>query len=116
MRNKLLKEIIVIGISSVLICAAPIAYRYTAMSGEEKKTENFCGTSEEIKKAVIKMNNGYKPWFTPFWNLAGDEIKYLLSSVQIAAGAILIGYSAGIITERRRSLKNKPFSGTAKPL
>lgn len=107
MQNKLLKEALVIGIAIILICVAPLVYySFNAPEAEEgQEVEMFGGADGAAEEAIGEINEGYEPWFEPICEPNSGEIESLLFSLQVALGAIFIGYAVGVIVERRRHTK-----------
>lgn len=107
MQNKLLKEALIIGLAIILICVAPLVYySVNAPKAEEgQDVEMFGGADGAAEEAISEINEGYTPWFESLWEPNSGEIESLLFSLQVAFGAILIGYTVGVIVERRRHVK-----------
>jgi len=53
------------------------------------------GTDDKAEEVVKELNPNYEPWFSPIWEPPSGEIESLLFSVQVAIGAVTIGYVLG---------------------
>lgn len=109
MQNKSVKEAIIVGIVIVLIAIIPLfivkapASPEGAEAGEE--IEMFGGADTAAEGAIGEVNTEYEPWFESLWEPPSGEIESLLFSLQVAIGAIFIGYVFGVVRERRRLAK-----------
>ena len=53
--------------------------------------------SEQIEQ------DGHEPWFQPLLPPAGGEIESGLFALQAGLGGVVLGYTFGVLRERRRS-------------
>ncbi|MCU6497865.1 energy-coupling factor ABC transporter substrate-binding protein [Rugamonas sp. A1-17] len=63
----------------------------------------FTGADNRAQQAIGAIAPGYKPWFTPVFEPASDEIASLLFALQAAIGAGVIGYWLGTSVARERA-------------
>lgn len=62
----------------------------------------FTGADNRAQQAIGAIAPGYRPWFTPLFEPASDEIASLLFALQAAIGAGVIGYWLGTSVARDR--------------
>jgi cobalt/nickel transport protein len=63
----------------------------------------FAGADDRAQRAIGDISPGYKPWFTPVFEPASDEIASLLFALQAAIGAGVIGFWLGLSVARERA-------------
>lgn len=67
----------------------------------------WVGTDELAQEIVAEINPDYKPWFNPIFEPSG-EIETFLFCVQVAIGALILGYILGSLRYgRSRENSNK---------
>lgn len=79
----------------------------------------FGGADTRAQEAIGVIAPGYKPWFTPVFEPASDEIASMLFALQAAIGAGVIGYWLGLSVARdraRRELAAAVVTAAAPPL
>ncbi|MEM1578954.1 MAG: energy-coupling factor ABC transporter substrate-binding protein [Archaeoglobaceae archaeon] len=68
---------------------------------------DWVGTDEIAQEVVAEINPDYKPWFNPVFEPSG-EIETLLFCIQVAIGALILGYILGSLRHgRSREDSNK---------
>ncbi|MRW90405.1 energy-coupling factor ABC transporter substrate-binding protein [Duganella sp. FT80W] len=76
----------------------------------------FGGADTRAQEAIGVIAPSYKPWFSPVFEPASDEIASLLFALQAAIGAGVIGYWLGLSVARdraRRAAAESPSSPQA---
>jgi cobalt/nickel transport protein len=63
----------------------------------------FGGSDDRAEQAIGTIAPGYRPWFTPVFVPASEEIASLLFALQAAIGAGVIGYWLGMSVARERA-------------
>jgi cobalt/nickel transport protein len=63
----------------------------------------FAGADARAQQAITAIAPDYRPWFTPVFVPASDEVASLLFALQAACGAGVIGYWLGVSKARERS-------------
>lgn len=106
MQNKLVKEAVIVGIIIILIAVVPL-FIVKAPETASEEVEMFGGADGAAEEAIGEINKDYEPWFEPLWEPPSGEIESLLFSLQVAIGAIFIGYLFGVVRERRRLTKKE---------
>ena len=66
-------------------------------------TAIFAGADDRAQRAIGDISPGYKPWFSPVFEPASDEIASLLFALQAAIGAGVIGFWLGMSVARERA-------------
>ncbi|WP_036171017.1 energy-coupling factor ABC transporter substrate-binding protein [Massilia sp. 9096] len=74
-------------------------------------TALFGGSDDRAQQAIGTIAPGYRPWFSPVFTPASDEIASLLFALQAAIGAGVIGYWLGLSVARERA--QAPATATA---
>jgi cobalt/nickel transport protein len=63
----------------------------------------FGGSDDRAQQAIGTIAPGYRPWFSPVFAPASEEIASLLFALQAAVGAGFIGYWLGLSVARERA-------------
>jgi cobalt/nickel transport protein len=66
----------------------------------------FAGADDRAQRAIGDISPGYKPWFSPVFEPASDEIASLLFALQAAIGAGVIGFWLGMSVARERARRD----------
>lgn len=66
----------------------------------------FGGADGEAEGVITEIAPDTEPWFSPIWEPPSGEIESLLFSVQVAIGAVFIGYFIGKYKERANNVSN----------
>lgn len=53
------------------------------------------GADDELKDEIERENPEFEPWIEPFWEPPSSEVESLLFGLQVAIGALIVGYVAG---------------------
>lgn len=72
-----------------------------------KKDSEFEGADGEAEGVIQEINPDYEPWFESLWEPPSGEIESLLFSLQVAIGAGIIGYTFGVLKERKKIVVNR---------
>ncbi len=67
----------------------------------------FGGSDDQAEGVITELAPDYEPWAEPLWEPPSGEIESLLFSVQVAIGALAIGYVLGTFRERHRNVTNR---------
>lgn len=86
----------------VLLTVLPL-WLIGAPSGTPGSTALFGGSDDRAQQAIGAIAPGYRPWFSPLFTPASDEIASLLFALQAAIGAGVIGYWLGLSVARERA-------------
>lgn len=87
------KTIIILLVLVVLLTLIPLLMN---------KDAEYGGADGAAEEAITEINPDYEPWAEPLWEPPSGEIESLLFSVQVAIGALALGYGLGVLKERRR--------------
>ncbi|MEL3908365.1 MAG: energy-coupling factor ABC transporter substrate-binding protein [Treponemataceae bacterium] len=104
--KSLTKQIILVSFAVIIIALIPLIL-VPRTQGEE--AEIFEGADGHAEEMISEVSPDYEPWYEPFWEPPSGEIESLLFSLQVALGAIFIGYVVGTLNERK---KHKTGSST----
>lgn len=83
---------------AIAIIVAPLILRI----GSE-----FEGADDQAEGVIEEIAPDYEPWAEPLWEPPSGEVESLLFSVQVAIGALAIGYVLGIYRERHKNVTNR---------
>ncbi|MFD3158658.1 energy-coupling factor ABC transporter substrate-binding protein [Haloimpatiens sp. FM7330] len=97
MKTSTKKNIILLLITIILIVTPLIV----------KKGAEFGGSDDQAETVITQINPQYKPWFKSIWQPPSGEVESLLFSVQVAIGAIVVGYTLGYMKGKRKSDSNR---------
>ena len=81
--------LIILAAVCIILFIAPLVM-YSGL-GED---EGYFGGSDDAASEQIEASN-YEPWFSSIWEPPSGEIESLLFALQVAIGAIIIGYFFG---------------------
>lgn len=93
------KQTIFVVIAVLLIALVPLIVIPMTHNGEE---ELFGGSDDAAEAMISEVAPDYKPWYEPFWEPPSGEIESLLFSLQVAIGAVFVGYAFGVLHERSK--------------
>lgn len=82
----------------VLVLAVALVLGTRASAGAD---EPFGGTDAAVSEQIEQ--DGHDPWFQPLLPPAGGEIESGLFALQAGLGGVVLGYTFGVLRERRRS-------------
>lgn len=86
----------------LLLCVVIIIVPIVLKGGSE-----FGGADGEAEDHISVVAPDYEPWFESLWEPPSGEIESLLFSVQVAIGAIGIGYAVGTFNERKKHVTHR---------
>lgn len=72
-----------------------------------KMGSEFEGADDQAEGVIEEVAPDYVPWAEPFWEPPSGEVESLLFSVQVAIGAVAIGYVLGSFRERHKNVNNR---------
>ena len=96
--KSLYKKNIILLLLAVIIIITPLII---------KRDSEFEGADGQAEGLIQEINPEYEPWFEPLWEPPSGEIESLLFSLQVAIGAGIIGYTFGVLKERRKIVTNR---------
>ncbi|RBW67876.1 energy-coupling factor ABC transporter substrate-binding protein [Bacillus taeanensis] len=67
-----------------------------------QKDAEFSGADGQAEGVIEEIAPDYEPWFNSIWEPPSGEIESLLFSLQVAVGAIVIGYVIGFGRARKK--------------
>ncbi|QBI55397.1 energy-coupling factor ABC transporter substrate-binding protein [Streptomonospora litoralis] len=89
----------------LIAAAALIAVLPLLIGSGSHLQEPFAGADTQGKAAVTEIDQGYEPWFTPFYEPPSGEIESGIFALQAAIGAGIIGYYFGVVRTRNKLAK-----------
>jgi cobalt/nickel transport protein len=89
-----IKKNIILLILTIILVITPLIIK----GGAE-----FGGADGEAEVAITEISPDYEPWFESLWEPPSGEIESLLFSVQVAIGALVIGYTFGYLKGKHKS-------------
>lgn len=92
------KQNLILVLIAVLIIIVPLVF----MGGSD-----FEGADDQAEDVIVEVAPDYEPWAEPLWEPPSGEVESLLFSVQVAIGAIFIGYMFGVLRERNKHVTNR---------
>lgn len=98
----------------VLLTVLPL-WLIGAHPGQPGSETLFGGSDDRAQQAIGTIAPGYRPWFSPIFSLASDEIASLLFALQAAIGAGVIGYWLGLSVARERARAQAQEASPATP-
>ncbi len=96
--DKVKKQNLILFLLAIAIIIAPLII---------KMGSEFEGADDQAEGVIEEIAPDYEPWAEPFWEPPSGEVESLLFSVQVAIGAIAIGYVLGTYKERRKNVNNR---------
>lgn len=72
-----------------------------------KMGSEFGGADDQAEGVITEIYPDYEAWAEPLWEPPSGEIESLLFSVQVAIGALAIGYVLGVFKERHKNVSNR---------
>ena len=90
----------------VLLTVLPL-WLIGAQPGKPGAEALFGGSDDRAQQAIGAIAPGYRPWFSPLFTPASDEIASLLFALQAAIGAGVIGYWLGLSVARERIARER---------
>ncbi len=69
--------------------------------------DRFSGADGKAVGTIAELAPNYKPWMKPLFQPPSGEFESLLFAIQAAVGAGFIGYTFGVLRERRRHQKQE---------
>jgi cobalt/nickel transport protein len=85
-------------IAAVCVIAAMVVLVLFAM---QDASHVWAGSDTEAEGVVGEVTGGYEPWTQPLWEPPSGEIESLFSSLQAAAGALVLGFFFGYAVAKR---------------
>ena len=70
------------------------------------KDSTFEGADGKAVEIVEEINEGFQPWYKPFWEPPGGETESFFFAVQAAIGSGVIFYCIGYLKGRREGRKD----------
>lgn len=92
------KQNLILVLIAILIIIIPLVF----MGGSD-----FEGADDQAEDVIVEVAPDYEPWAEPLWEPPSGEVESLLFSVQVAIGAIFIGYMFGVLRERNKHVTNR---------
>lgn len=92
------KQNLILVLIAVLIIIVPLVF----MGGSD-----FEGADDQAEDVIVEVAPDYEPWAEPLWEPPSGEVESLLFSVQVAIGAVAIGYVLGSFRERHKNVNNR---------
>ena len=90
----------------ILALVAIIAITPLVMYSGMGEDQGYFGGADDAASTVIE-ETGYQPWFSSIWEPPSGEIESLLFALQVAIGAIIIGYILGYYNGQAMDLENQ---------
>ena len=67
----------------------------------------FGGADGQAEEAILELDPGYEPWFSPLLEPASGEVESMLFALQAAIGAGVVGFVLGRITKKTADAPEK---------
>lgn len=88
---------------AVIVLLTVLPLWFISASKDANAPALFGGSDDRAQQAIGTIAPGYRPWFTPVFVPASEEIASLLFALQAAIGAGVIGYWLGMSVARERA-------------